>query len=721
MLAILCAITLVSCSKDTDLLADYVISDDDTLITGSKIVNDTYSIGLNQSIVLDVLSNDNFAAGSTVTIVNVTNPRYGKVVINEDNTLTYTPASGEETAEETSEGESSNDTAEETTENDTSNDSEESQESNEENQESNEDSQESNEETTEDSFDYTTEETNEAGETTTAEGTVTLTTGESKIPTSGSNVYFVTNSGSSNNNGRSEENAWDLNHAIKVVNSGDIVYIKSGRYNNQSFRFTKNGTNENPIRFIGYKDSPGDIDVYKQNMLDNNTQGRRGSSRYANNREFDYTERPSDEEMPYFFKTFVKNDDPAFNISGDYVELYNFIVEGYHTAFNISSSSQGAKIINTITLEQGNMDVEFRNSGHPDRYSGTGYSIYGATEFVIAFNTNLNSEQNAFQISGCTNGQVTDNISYSYNVINGTDYNFLLSGNNGTPTSGMTIEYNSVHRNTGVAHGGHAFVAKNGANNNTIRNFHVKNSSVEVNFTNVYENTFEKGMISGSYITNGDTNGSIFQTNGAHHNTFKDIIVDGSWGGIISHDYDDGASSDANLDAEDGGVNNYFINIIVKNAKYGVIYSETGRNSSGNVRDNEYLNCTFFNVEFGIRAYMPNTNNKFYNCSFNTYNQLITNHEGIVLNPNTLFENCHFNGGSNNTSVTNFNNSNNIQGNPEFLDAESVINGEFNVSGLQLSESSPLRSNGQDVSRFNSESATDFNGNTRTVYNIGAF
>lgn len=698
MLIFLTAVSLCSCSKDSDLLADYVLSKDQaSQVLNSKVINDTYFISQNQSIVMDVLNNDNFESRANVRITGTTAPTAGDVQINEDNTLTYTPNASDPPAAENNETPATPESDQNTS------------------------TQETPAAVTEDSFTYTTEETNANGETSVEEGTVTITTGRNKIPTSGDNVYFVTTSGTSNNDGRTEESSWEISHALKAAEPGDIVFVKSGRYSNKSFRLTKNGTRDNPIRFIGYKNSPGDIDVYGQIPLNDDTKGRRGTTRYANNTEFDYTTRPSDQEMPYFYKAYARNDNPAFDISGDYIELYNIIVEGYHTAFNITSSSQGAKIINTITLEQGNMSVAFEDSSHPDRYSGTGYSVYGASEFVIAYNTNLNSEQNAFQISGCTSGTVTDNISYSYNVINGTDYNFLLSGNSGVPTSGITIEYNTVHRNSGVAHGGHAFVAKNGANNNIIKNFYVQNSSVEVNFTNVYENTFEDGIISGSYILNGDTNGSIFQTNGAHHNIFKNIIVDGSWGGIVSHDYDDGASSNPALDAEDGGVNNFFVNIIVKNAKYGVIYSETGRNSSGTVRDNQYINCTFFNVDFGIRAYMPNTNNRFYNCSFNTYNQLVTNHEGIVLNANTLFANCHFNGGSNRSSAANYSGNGNIDGNPLFQDPQSVVNGEFNVLGLQLLDSSPLRGAGQDASRYNPRSARDFTGRARETYNIGAF
>jgi hypothetical protein len=149
MLSILCAVlSLTSCSKDTDLLAEYVITDDNfSIVSAGRVVDDNYSIQLNQRIILDVLNNDNFDAGSTVTIIGTTNPNLGTVEINEDNTLTYIPASEGDT---TDENESS--------------------------------------EAVEDTFDYTAEETNEDGETTTEDGTVTITTSEDKTPPSDNNL-----------------------------------------------------------------------------------------------------------------------------------------------------------------------------------------------------------------------------------------------------------------------------------------------------------------------------------------------------------------------------------------------------------------------------------------------------------------------------------------------------------------------------------------------------
>lgn len=119
-----------SCSKDSDLLADYVAIDpevsialyvrNDTFkidivsgsesnessniessnggentivsITSNGIVNDSYETSSGNSIVLDVLANDTFKDLDNVSISEISQPENGEVIINSDNTLTYTPA-----------------------------------------------------------------------------------------------------------------------------------------------------------------------------------------------------------------------------------------------------------------------------------------------------------------------------------------------------------------------------------------------------------------------------------------------------------------------------------------------------------------------------------------------------------------------------------------------------------------------------------------------------
>ncbi|WP_321827002.1 hypothetical protein [Maribacter dokdonensis] len=123
LITLFCSILLLfSCSKDADLLSEYVINTDDAQLEISLLINDTFFIEAGQStILMDVLNNDNFNADAEVRIIQTSEPLNGIVTINDDNTLTYkvnTESSSETTTveETTSTTEEINDTFNYTTE-----------------------------------------------------------------------------------------------------------------------------------------------------------------------------------------------------------------------------------------------------------------------------------------------------------------------------------------------------------------------------------------------------------------------------------------------------------------------------------------------------------------------------------------------------------------------------------------------------------------------------
>ncbi|WP_149277101.1 Ig-like domain-containing protein [Pareuzebyella sediminis] len=174
-----------SCSKDTDLLADYVMAEKpDAYFLKTLVINDSYIIGSSRSVTLDVLANDVFTDQNEVKIISASTPNLGTVVINKDNTITYTldeSRSVEGTADNLPTEDSGTSDTPETSEN-TSNQEEQSSDSTTETSGSNE-TTESNTETEgtngetqqgSDTFTYTTETTNEDGTKETNEGTVTI-------------------------------------------------------------------------------------------------------------------------------------------------------------------------------------------------------------------------------------------------------------------------------------------------------------------------------------------------------------------------------------------------------------------------------------------------------------------------------------------------------------------------------------------------------------------
>jgi len=82
-----------SCTKDADLLADYVLAKEQESKDYVLLVfDDTYSTTPDTSIVLDVLSNDTFDEEADVRIINTSDPVNGTVKILDNNTIVYTPS-----------------------------------------------------------------------------------------------------------------------------------------------------------------------------------------------------------------------------------------------------------------------------------------------------------------------------------------------------------------------------------------------------------------------------------------------------------------------------------------------------------------------------------------------------------------------------------------------------------------------------------------------------
>lgn len=88
---------LFSCSKDTDLLSEYVVSSyPEAKIVRNLVVNDNFFSYGSETVTLDVLANDTFIDPENVEIVKTTDPQNGTVIINEDQTLTYIKNSNDE-------------------------------------------------------------------------------------------------------------------------------------------------------------------------------------------------------------------------------------------------------------------------------------------------------------------------------------------------------------------------------------------------------------------------------------------------------------------------------------------------------------------------------------------------------------------------------------------------------------------------------------------------
>ncbi|GGW51748.1 hypothetical protein GCM10007383_38910 [Arenibacter certesii] len=168
----------------------------------------------NNPIVIDPLGNGSSELPENILITNVSPPKMGTAVVNDDNTITYTP----------DENKSGTDV-----------------------------------------FDYSATVTKPDKTVSTETGNITVNVAEAeKTPTPTpapipANIYYVTTSGKSSNSGDSEDNAWNIQHAFSTAKAGDIVYIKAGNYGSLELSTKNSGTSDKPIKFIGYTSNAGDL------------------------------------------------------------------------------------------------------------------------------------------------------------------------------------------------------------------------------------------------------------------------------------------------------------------------------------------------------------------------------------------------------------------------------------------------------------------------------
>ena len=422
--------------------------------------------------------------------------------------------------------------------------------------------------------------------------------------------YYVTTNGKSTNNGLSESSAWDIQKAFYAAKPGDIVYVKAGNYGNITLT-PHAGQSGNPIKFIGYTNTPGDVE------------SNNGST-------FNYGDNVDANKLPLLKGALTRNK-VALSLQNSYVEVHNFQLQGYELGAVVRGDN--VKLKNIITYQCGPQTV---NSG-----SGKGIIWYGDNG-IVENCFDYNSTSQGITLGGSNNSIVRNCKVYSNNKINPNGYYILLTGG----TSNTIVENCIVYRDKDAdVHRGHGFVLKDMATKNTIRNSYAYNTGVEANFSGVSYNTFDNVKIYGSYSSDKrEFTSSIRIANGAHHNSFKNMYIDDCHYAINFFDYKDGyVGTGENRDLEQGGSYNNFINLQVNQAKniIGATSAVVGKYAYSN--NNQFTNCSFKNVsQAPFFSYQTMRNTSFAQCSFaNMPDELIKKEYSGGTIP-LIMENCTF-------------------------------------------------------------------------------
>ncbi len=483
-------------------------------------------------------------------------------------------------------------------------------------------------------------------------------------------TYYVSVSGDSANSGLTESDAWNIEHAFNTVTSGDIVHIKAGNYGALHLVVANAGTINNPIQFIGYKNTPNDIIS-------------------SNGSTMAYGDALDPAEMPYLAGSTEENAEflgTAISIAKAYIELSNFQITKYKDG--VLSAGNGDLIKNIIVHQVGDFDPEHTYVPGGDvsaflNYSGNGISVYGDNAKVYDCLV-VNAGAEAYRFS---NSDFTDhayNKVYSDTEVNPCDYYYLLA--NGT--SNNTLSHIHVERVGPLVHHGHGLVYKVDAQDNEAFACTIVGTKIELQFIDVTNNTFTNCHIAPGT----DGKGEIRIANAAHHNSFINCSVDGAEGVSFSD-----TSEDPN---ENAGHNNDFINCTFSNMNSAINWHWYSTNYEDSPAfDNTFYNCVFYNLNYLFMVDRINYGNAMVNCIIQDvaeerYAHYPSIHSDLVLDFDYGNSNLH------NSFVPSSGDANTSSLDPQFIDP---ANGDY-----KLAVTSPLIDAGE-----SSNFAFDVNGKIR--------
>ena len=407
-------------------------------------------------------------------------------------------------------------------------------------------------------------------------------------------VFYVTVNGVASNDGRSEANAWSIEHAFATAVAGEVVYIKAGNYGNKQLIADNTGSFGNPIKFIGYTNLPGDL---------NSNQGST----------FTYGDSLDPNKMPLLIGATTNNEGQgtAIKILEPYVHIENIQITKFKDG--LVSRSHNSYYKNIIVTMMGDFNPAHSYPSATSNaflnHAGLGIVLEGDnSELHNSFVLNCGTQAITFQSGNSIKASFND--TYSDNNINPTDYYFLIGG--GTTNSSFTNT--NVHRVGALTHLGHGIVAKgvDAISGNTVDGFSIINTFLEVQFPKTTNNIFKNGTVIKEANVNSATKdaGGMRLANGAKNNHYENISLTNC--SIKFSDWNDGLAGDVN----DSSDNNTFVNVNVKDAFSAIAFSHfLETNNASSADNNTFTNCTFSNVDYLFEVDRANSGTTLIGCT----------------------------------------------------------------------------------------------------------
>lgn len=424
--------------------------------------------------------------------------------------------------------------------------------------------------------------------------------------------YYVSTNGNSSNDGKSPSKPWSLERAFEIAKAGDIVYVKAGNYGNKTLISRNSGSSGNPIKFVGYKNNPGDVVSHQ------------GST-------FNIGESVDASKMPLLQSS--NGQGKALTFHHPYIEFENFQISGYSEGIGTIERATNITFRNIIITNVG-------NQSSATSYTGFGITLEGNNSLIENCFV-LNAGAEAFKLANSDYSRINYCSVYATNASNPTDYYFLLAGG----TNNAVVENSYAERKSNLSHGGHGFVIKDLGEHNTIRNCTSKYTNIELNFSGVRYNTIENCKIIGVNTSSSSWAAGMAIGNGANNNLIKNTLIENTYSAISLFDTNDGfVGEGGDRDLIDLGFDNIFEKVTVNNTSQAIKIGG-GNNFSAEANNYTFKDCSFINFDFLVVANFKGHNFKFNTCNFSNGDKLIVE-AGGVYGPyssfNASYTNCNW-------------------------------------------------------------------------------
>ncbi|MET2984913.1 T9SS type A sorting domain-containing protein [Aureibaculum conchae] len=408
---------------------------------------------------------------------------------------------------------------------------------------------------------------------------------------------YVTTSASGGGDGTSESSAWTLTEAFSKASAGMTVWIKAGNYGNKNLTFSNDGTANSPIKFVGYKNTIGDI---TSNYYDYGVSWDSSQMPTLTGNDLDSGRAMTLNDIHYVFFENIQ-------ITNYAKGLYSYTKNSHVVLRRLNGLNFGSE---TDTPESENASfIGFNNItyGSPpsDRFQ---WRHEGNTNFklfdIVAINSSMSGVTVAGEGGALIDGVKTYNDRVGHNERQ--DYATYYNGNNNIIRNGYSENFNSTKTNQ-ATHG----IGIRGSWN-LENNYNLIELCTAINFQEgIYLRNYgcNYNVIKDCVIGNnngpnhhlyGNTgwgySGGVYFWGGVDYNIVERVKISNVSRAIMFFDYPN--------DSEDGtpdtriGKGNIVRNIEVNNVGYGLYFAgHTYATPISTLEETTIVNSTFNNMQ----------------------------------------------------------------------------------------------------------------------------